>query len=196
MIGSSNRDPAKIIRNAIGTSGVQESLVQTESNVRRIIGALFFKVKKKDYRLIDGIDRLVGVDWPTDHSHTSTFLLGPAWDYDEATDEYYLHLYLTKQPDLNWDNVEVRESVYKMMRFWLDRGCDGFRVRLIEPFRMLQSSVPEPSMCLIGSRWMLSIFCPKQTVFRTPQSLMRMIPPSWHPCIMQMDQGCTNTSKK
>lgn len=58
--------------------------------------------------------------------------LGPAWDYDEATDEYYLPLYLTKQPDLNWDNVEVRESVYKMMKFWLDRGCDGFRVRFIK----------------------------------------------------------------
>ena len=65
-------------------------------------------------------------------SHTSTLSLGPAWDYDEATDEYYLPLYLTKQPDLNWDNVEVRDSVYKMMKFWLDRGCDGFRVRFIK----------------------------------------------------------------
>ena len=75
-----------------------------------------------------------------DHSRLPSFLLGPAWDYDEATDEYYLHLYLTKQPDLNWDNVEVRESVYGMMRFWLDRGCDGFRVRAIQLSRTPFSS--------------------------------------------------------
>ena len=53
---------------------------------------------------------------------------GPAWEYDETTDEYYLHLFVTKQPDLNWENPEVREAVWKLMRFWLDRGCDGFRV--------------------------------------------------------------------
>lgn len=54
---------------------------------------------------------------------------GSAWEYDEETGEYYLHIYLSKQPDLNWNNRTVREAVYKMMRFWLDRGCDGFRVR-------------------------------------------------------------------
>ena len=52
------------------------------------------------------------------------------------TGEYYLHLYLTKQPDLNWDNVEVREAVHNMMKFWLDRGCDGFRVSFIKHPRM------------------------------------------------------------
>jgi oligo-1,6-glucosidase len=46
------------------------------------------------------------------------------------TDEYYLHLYLSKQPDLNWDNPDVREAVWSMMSFWIDRGCDGFRVCL------------------------------------------------------------------
>jgi glycosidase len=88
------------------------------------------------------MDRLVYVDQLglADHSRLSPYLLGPAWDYDESTDEYYLHLYLTKQPDLNWDNVEVRESVYGMMRFWLDRGCDGFRVRSIQLSRAPFSS--------------------------------------------------------
>lgn len=57
--------------------------------------------------------------------------IGSAWQYDEASDEYYLHLYLDKQPDLNWDNPEVRDAVHDLMHFWLKRGCDGFRVRVL-----------------------------------------------------------------
>ncbi|KAI6028958.1 glycoside hydrolase family 13 protein [Pisolithus marmoratus] len=56
---------------------------------------------------------------------------GSAWDYDENTDEYYLHLYVSKQPDLNWDNPNVRDAVWDIMRFWINRGCDGFRMDVI-----------------------------------------------------------------
>ena len=56
---------------------------------------------------------------------------GSAWELDEATGEYYLHLFSRKQPDLNWENPEVREAVYAMMRWWLDRGVDGFRMDVI-----------------------------------------------------------------
>ena len=56
---------------------------------------------------------------------------GPAWEYDPATGEYYLHLFSRKQPDLNWENPEVREAVYAMMNWWLDRGVDGFRMDVI-----------------------------------------------------------------
>jgi len=56
---------------------------------------------------------------------------GPAWNYDKETGEYYLHLFSPKQPDLNWENPEVREAVYAMMRWWLDRGVDGFRMDVI-----------------------------------------------------------------
>ncbi len=56
---------------------------------------------------------------------------GPAWQYDERTGEYYLHLFTRKQPDLNWENPEVRHAVYAMMRWWLDRGVDGFRMDVI-----------------------------------------------------------------
>ncbi len=56
---------------------------------------------------------------------------GPAWTYDETTGEYYLHLFAPEQPDLNWENPEVREAVYAMMRRWLDRGVDGFRMDVI-----------------------------------------------------------------
>ncbi|MGY1716573.1 alpha-glucosidase [Geodermatophilus sp. SYSU D01106] len=59
------------------------------------------------------------------------FFSGPTWELDEASGEYYLHLFDRKQPDLNWENPEVRQAVYAMMREWLDRGVDGFRMDVI-----------------------------------------------------------------
>jgi oligo-1,6-glucosidase len=61
----------------------------------------------------------------------ASFFSGSAWQLDEATEEYYLHLFSRKQPDLNWENPEVRRAVYEMMRRWLDRGVDGFRMDVI-----------------------------------------------------------------
>ena len=58
---------------------------------------------------------------------------GSAWTLDETTGEYYLHLFHEKQPDLNWENPNVRADVYDIMRFWLDKGVDGFRMDVI-PF--------------------------------------------------------------
>ena len=60
-----------------------------------------------------------------------SFFSGPAWERDDATGEYYLHLFSRKQPDLNWENPEVRAAIYEMMRWWLDRGVDGFRMDVI-----------------------------------------------------------------
>jgi oligo-1,6-glucosidase len=62
-----------------------------------------------------------------------SFFSGPAWEYDAASGEYYLHLFARKQPDLNWENPLLRQEIYKMMRFWLDKGVDGFRMDVI-PF--------------------------------------------------------------
>ncbi|HEY5895622.1 MAG TPA: alpha-glucosidase [Chthoniobacterales bacterium] len=56
---------------------------------------------------------------------------GSAWQYDEATGEYYLHLFSKKQPDLNWENPKVREEIYAMMHWWLKKGIDGFRMDVI-----------------------------------------------------------------
>ncbi len=53
---------------------------------------------------------------------------GPAWTWDEETEQYYLHSFLKEQPDLNWSNPEVRAAIEKVIRFWLDRGVDGFRL--------------------------------------------------------------------
>jgi alpha-glucosidase len=56
---------------------------------------------------------------------------GSAWEYDAATRQYYYHAFLAQQPDLNWRNPEVRQAIYDVMRFWLRRGVDGFRVDVI-----------------------------------------------------------------
>ncbi|GLR83978.1 alpha-amylase family glycosyl hydrolase [Bradyrhizobium iriomotense] len=56
---------------------------------------------------------------------------GSAWAYDEATGQYFYHAFLDRQPDLNWRNPEVREAMYDVMRFWLEKGVDGFRVDVI-----------------------------------------------------------------
>lgn len=67
-----------------------------------------------------------------------SFFSGSAWQYDEQTGEYYLHLFSKKQPDLNWENPKVREEVYDLMTFWLEKGIDGFRMDVIN----LISKVP------------------------------------------------------
>ena len=59
------------------------------------------------------------------------FFGGPAWHYDEATEEWYHHLFTVKQPDLNWENPKLREEIYRMMQYWLDMGVDGFRMDVI-----------------------------------------------------------------
>jgi oligo-1,6-glucosidase len=60
-----------------------------------------------------------------------SFFHGSAWQYDEVTDEYYLHLFTRKQPDLNWENPQVRRQVYDLMHWWLEKGIDGFRMDVI-----------------------------------------------------------------
>ena len=103
---------------------------------------------------------------------------GPAWTFDESTGQYYYHAYLPEQPDLNWRESDVRAAMYGVLRFWLNRGVDGFRVdaihMLIEdeslidnppnplwhtgqsPTRRLlrtyTADLPEPHVCIAGMR--------------------------------------------
>lgn len=77
----------------------------------------------------------------------STFS-GPAWEYSELTGQYYLHLFSKKQPDLNWENQEVRQSVYDMMNFWIEKGIGGFRMDVIDlvgkqPFKKITGNGPK-----------------------------------------------------
>ena len=67
---------------------------------------------------------------------------GPAWAYDETTGQYYLSLFSSWQPDLNWESSELRNEVYDMMRFWLDKGIDGFRMDAIS-FISKQQDFPD-----------------------------------------------------
>lgn len=57
---------------------------------------------------------------------------GSAWEFDEESKEYYLHMFSKKQPDLNWDNPYLREKIYSMMNFWINKGISGFRMDVID----------------------------------------------------------------
>jgi oligo-1,6-glucosidase len=74
-----------------------------------------------------------------------------AWKYDATTDSYYLHYFSKKQPDLNWNNPKVREELYNVMRFWLNKGVDGFRMDAFE-FISKDPSFPELQKEIIGNR--------------------------------------------
>ncbi|MET0863834.1 MAG: alpha-glucosidase [Nakamurella sp.] len=73
-----------------------------------------------------------------------SFFSGSTWKFDELSNEYYLHLFSVKQPDLNWENPDVRAAVYEMMRWWLDRGVDGFRMDVINMISK-DTSLPDGS---------------------------------------------------
>lgn len=84
-----------------------------------------------------------------------SFFSGPTWTYDASTGEYYLHLFSRRQPDLNWENPAVRHEVYDLMRWWLDRGIDGFRMDVIN---MISKDVdlpdgPVPPGAEYGDGW-------------------------------------------
>lgn len=79
----------------------------------------------------EGLDTSKEQAWGDEPNNWGSCYSGSAWEWDSTTKEYYLHLFSRKQPDLNWENVLVREEVYKMMRWWLDKGIDGFRMDVI-----------------------------------------------------------------
>jgi oligo-1,6-glucosidase len=76
-----------------------------------------------------------------------SYFSGSAWQWDAATGQYYLHLFSRKQPDLNWENPRLRQAIYAMMRWWLDRGVDGFRmdvINMISKDLSLPDTTPRP----------------------------------------------------
>ena len=72
-----------------------------------------------------------GKDGQNPPNNWGSWFGGSAWEYDEQTDMYYLHLFSKKQPDLNWDNPKVRQEVFDMMTWWCEKGIDGFRMDVI-----------------------------------------------------------------
>jgi oligo-1,6-glucosidase len=79
-----------------------------------------------------------------------SFFSGSTWELEEASGEYYLHLFSRKQPDLNWENPDVRHAVYAMMRWWLDRGVDGFRMDVIN---LISKDTSLPDGHVIAGVW-------------------------------------------
>lgn len=71
---------------------------------------------------------------------------GSAWEYDDETEQYFLHLFSKRQPDLNWDNKKMRYEIYDMMNFWLEKGIGGFRMDVIE----LIGKVPDEGITANG----------------------------------------------
>lgn len=71
---------------------------------------------------------------------------GPAWVYDETTNQWYMHIFSKKQPDLNWENPAVREEIYSMINWWLDKGVDGFRLDAINIISKPEGLPDDPSV--------------------------------------------------
>ncbi|WP_024615267.1 alpha-glucosidase [Clostridium sp. Ade.TY] len=72
---------------------------------------------------------------------------GSAWEFDKESNEYYLHLFSKKQPDLNWENEDLRKEIYDIMNFWIDKGIGGFRMDVIDligkiPDKMIRENGP------------------------------------------------------
>ncbi|HEL1059186.1 TPA: alpha-glucosidase [Streptococcus equi subsp. zooepidemicus] len=86
--------------------------------------------------------------WRDQPNNLTSIFSGSAWEYDEATGQYYLHLFSKKQPDLNWENAELRQSIYDMMNFWIDKGIGGFRMDVID----LIGKIPDSEITGNGPR--------------------------------------------
>ncbi|MDR0297164.1 MAG: alpha-glucosidase [Streptococcaceae bacterium] len=70
--------------------------------------------------------------WRDEPNALKSTFSGSAWQFDALTKQYYLHLFSKRQPDLNWENENVRQAIYKMMNFWVDKGIGGFRMDVID----------------------------------------------------------------
>jgi glycosidase len=79
--------------------------------------------------------------WKDQPNNWESFFSGPAWEFDEATGQYYYHAFAKEQVDLNWANPELRQVMFNVMRFWLEKGVDGFRLDVIN-FLKVQDSFP------------------------------------------------------
>ena len=90
----------------------------------------------------------------------TSFFSGSTWQYDKMTEEYFLHFFTKKQPDLNWENPKVRQEIYDIMHFWFQKGVDGFRMDVISLIskQLQQKSVREYLSVLLycnsGKSWL------------------------------------------
>lgn len=83
----------------------------------------------------------------------ASFFGGSAWEYEEQSDEYYLHLFSKKQPDLNWENPQVRQEIFAMMNWWLEQGVDGFRMDVINAISKVAGLPDAPVVNALPYQW-------------------------------------------
>lgn len=82
--------------------------------------------------------------WRDEPNNWESFFSGSAWEYDEATAQYYYHAFAKEQVDLNWSNPEVKQAMFDVMRFWLEKGVDGFRLDVINFLTVNDSFTDNP----------------------------------------------------
>lgn len=86
--------------------------------------------------------------WRDEPNNLMSIFSGSAWELDEASEQYYLHLFSKKQPDLNWENAQLRQKIYDMMNFWIAKGIGGFRMDVID----LIGKIPDSEITGNGPR--------------------------------------------
>ncbi|HSI67034.1 MAG TPA: alpha-glucosidase [Planococcus sp. (in: firmicutes)] len=91
--------------------------------------------------------------WRDEKTNWESIFGGPSWTYDPKTRQYYFHLFSKYQVDLNWENPEVRQEIYKMVRWWLDKGIDGFRVDAINHLKKDFTDMPNPEGLPVVPAW-------------------------------------------
>ncbi|MBP2002401.1 alpha-glucosidase [Paenibacillus shirakamiensis] len=86
------------------------------------------------------------IELQTEPNNWESIFGGSAWKYDDATQQYFMHVFSSKQPDLNWENPKVRRELYDMVNWWLDKGIDGFRVDAISHIKKIAGfpDMPNP----------------------------------------------------
>ena len=111
--------------------------------------------------------------WRNEPNELTSIFSGSAWEYDEPSGQYYLHIFSKRQPDLNWENPQLRQKIYDMMDFWIDKGTGGFRMDAIDIIgkipdqeivnngpklhdylkEMHQASLTDPNFLTVGETW-------------------------------------------
>lgn len=111
--------------------------------------------------------------WRDEPNELTSIFSGSAWEYDETSGQYYLHIFSKRQPDLNWENPQLRQKIYDMMNFWIDKGIGGFRMDAIDIIgkipdqeianngpklhdylkEMHQASLNDPNFLTVGESW-------------------------------------------
>ena len=111
--------------------------------------------------------------WRDEPNELMSIFSGSAWEYDETSGQYYLHIFSKRQPDLNWENPQLRQKIYDMMDFWIDKGIGGFRMDAIDIIgkipdqeivnngpklhdylkEMHQASLNDPNFLTVGETW-------------------------------------------